>query len=663
MFWDSFHNSSNLEALCSNDGDIVAVLNETELLQEIKAANSNVISFFKNKVNMDKMISFINGSGTSDASLSSIASEIFVLEQPEICRGLLEVHENMTTLCKPVITGELVKEKTTVVESEDKEDDSDSEKGKDGSGSDDDGDTLDISVNLTFKDTVSNVAKVLLALVNLDSQETVPLLHAMPGLLGGLCPHFTLPPVNALLSKLANLSDTAEGAENLDWLVSGGLLDELLGAFTEEYSLMHHSAASDMLLSLMRLRGSQYVQNPGAPPPIDDIPPAKSPGAKIGVILKEKYADLLVSRVTTKSKTGLMSVVDVLVEVLRRAESTRTLSLSGEPMPSTNVPTIILSFIPRLPLLIAALDQSPISIVDRGCVGIRRAKILELFSSLLATDYDIIDEAFADLRVVTKALDLFFEFPWNNILHNAVVKIVTTALKGNSSVLRNKVVRDAQLTRRLLTAVAIDEKLSCGMPGKRTGYMGHITLLANEVDKASELYDDVKEAVTGDEEWTAYTETHLKQMNHLLSTPLAGEEPQILLNESDDDDLSIPVSFSDLSRYQEALDDALNSLATNTFYATGVNSIPISSDFEDELGFEDDDEWANITAKANALATEDDDDDEELDSEVVTTPLNDPRSKYFGTPRPEGEDEEPCPPPDMNEIHSSDSDDEEQTLH
>ena len=41
---DSFHNSSNLEALCSNDGDIVAVLNETELLQEIKAANSNVIS-------------------------------------------------------------------------------------------------------------------------------------------------------------------------------------------------------------------------------------------------------------------------------------------------------------------------------------------------------------------------------------------------------------------------------------------------------------------------------------------------------------------------------------------------------------------------------------------------------------------------------------------
>mgnify|MGYP003571719733 CR=1 FL=1 len=107
------------------------------------------------------------------SSLSSIASEIFVLEQPEICRGLLEVHENMTTLCKPVITGELVKEKTTVVESEDKEDDSDSEKGKDGSGSDDDGDTLDISVNLTFKDTVSNVAKVLLALVNLDSQEVI----------------------------------------------------------------------------------------------------------------------------------------------------------------------------------------------------------------------------------------------------------------------------------------------------------------------------------------------------------------------------------------------------------------------------------------------------------------------------------------------------------
>ena len=106
--------------------------------------------------------------------------------------------------------------------------------------------------------------------------------------------------------------------------------------------------------------------------------------------------------------------------------------------------------------------------------------------------------------------------------------------------------------------------------------MGHITLLANEVDKASELYDDVKEAVTGDEvgvrfdivivifylydmivilhimhisyqycivsniylnvcmcvcflltqqEWTAYTETHLKQMNHLLSTPLGRPPP------------------------------------------------------------------------------------------------------------------------------------------
>ncbi|KAK4704808.1 hypothetical protein P7C70_g1404, partial [Phenoliferia sp. Uapishka_3] len=125
--------------------------------------------------------------------------------------------------------------------------------------------------------------------------------------------------------------------------------------------------------------------------------------------------------------------------------------------------------------------------------------------------------------------DLFFAFPWNNFLHNVVFDILQQIFHGRI---------DRALDRQLALSVFLDGKLidrilegqvlnDAGIRAHklRQGYMGHMTLVAEEVVKLFEHYPTEIHAVVAPHipaAWDHYVATTLRETRERDLSPLGG---------------------------------------------------------------------------------------------------------------------------------------------
>jgi len=140
--------------------------------------------------------------------------------------------------------------------------------------------------------------------------------------------------------------------------------------------------------------------------------------------------------------------------------------------------------------------------------------------------------------------DFFFRFPWNNFLHNVVYDVVQQVFNGtlergyNRTLALNlfsesgctQLTSRHNITERILTGQKTSD-LSQQQKGMRLGYMGHLTLIAEEVCKFAErhapelLGDQVMECVMR-EEWVHYVEGTLTETRDKDNAVLGGVRPQ-----------------------------------------------------------------------------------------------------------------------------------------
>lgn len=141
---------------------------------------------------------------------------------------------------------------------------------------------------------------------------------------------------------------------------------------------------------------------------------------------------------------------------------------------------------------------------------------------------------FIEHRVVPTILELFFRFPWNNFLHNVVYDVVQQVFNGPMDRGYNRV-----LAIDVFVQGAICDKIVQGQrrseeavasKGVRLGYMGHLTLIAEEVVKFVERFPPrtisplIEERVT-DEAWVTYVDTTLAETRARDSAILGGVRP------------------------------------------------------------------------------------------------------------------------------------------
>ncbi|KAG9755558.1 SAPS-domain-containing protein, partial [Aureobasidium melanogenum] len=156
---------------------------------------------------------------------------------------------------------------------------------------------------------------------------------------------------------------------------------------------------------------------------------------------------------------------------------------------------------------------------------------------------DLLKIMFVEHQVVPTILDFFFRFPWNNFLHNVVYDVVQQVFNGSFERGYNRTLAidlfchsgcadltsQADITQRILDGqVASDNAQK--EKGMRLGYMGHLTLIAEEVLKLQDrqppeiLGEQIMERITRDE-WIQYLETTLSETRDRDNAVLGGVKP------------------------------------------------------------------------------------------------------------------------------------------
>ncbi|KAI0444035.1 SAPS-domain-containing protein [Xylaria telfairii] len=152
---------------------------------------------------------------------------------------------------------------------------------------------------------------------------------------------------------------------------------------------------------------------------------------------------------------------------------------------------------------------------------------------------DFLKMQFVGNNVVPTILSFFFRYPWNNFLHNVVYDIVQQVFngpmdRGFNPTLAISLFEAADITNAIINGQTSSEK-SQAQSRTRMGFMGHLTLIAEEVVKFTErnppelLSDLVLDRVMS-QDWINYVEGALAETRERDNAILGGVRPEVALS-------------------------------------------------------------------------------------------------------------------------------------
>ncbi|XP_019861189.1 PREDICTED: serine/threonine-protein phosphatase 6 regulatory subunit 3-like [Amphimedon queenslandica] len=167
---------------------------------------------------------------------------------------------------------------------------------------------------------------------------------------------------------------------------------------------------------------------------------------------------------------------------------------------------IITNIVPCVKLFHNLLNRKPqcetmvttVGVLDPP-LGNMRLQVVRLFSALLYSHDTRIQKEIILNSTLTVLLDLFFQYPWNNFLHTQVESCIIAGLASvspvtmemdngtgqpnNTTTLRQHLLSDSKLVQRLLDGARTNQELigSSEIDGTRLGFMGHLVRMANQI--------------------------------------------------------------------------------------------------------------------------------------------------------------------------------------
>lgn len=132
--------------------------------------------------------------------------------------------------------------------------------------------------------------------------------------------------------------------------------------------------------------------------------------------------------------------------------------------------------------------------------------------------------------------DFFFRFPWNNFLHNVVYDVVQQVFNGQMDRGFNRglaidLFETGRITERIIEGQKESDKVQAET-NMRLGYMGHLTLIAEEVVKFTERHPPelISKSVLDkvmSKSWIEYVEQTLAETRERDNAILGGVRPDI----------------------------------------------------------------------------------------------------------------------------------------
>ena len=147
-------------------------------------------------------------------------------------------------------------------------------------------------------------------------------------------------------------------------------------------------------------------------------------------------------------------------------------------------------------------------------LGETRLKIIEFLSALYHISFPPIERELIRHNVLSVMFDLFFQYEFNNILHNMVLKNVSFILAGESTDLKRTLFRDVKIIERIVEANKKNEKSRV-----RKGYMGHLIIISNSIITTAQSQTLVADLINelNLTEWNEFVNNSLAERNALES--------------------------------------------------------------------------------------------------------------------------------------------------
>lgn len=259
--------------------------------------------------------------------------------------------------------------------------------------------------------------------------------------------------------------------------------------------------------------------------------------------------------------------------------------------------------IDRLVALLEAVDadrQLPTSYgLLRPPVGLARLKAVELLAALLHSGDEAAECAVMSTRGVQRSMQLFLQFPFNNVLHRHVATLVTAVDQGSAR-LAEFLVKDCGLLGWL--ADAPTEIVPLRRPGDtrseeerkplRAGYVGHITQISNcLIQLANDGQQQLRTAMDTEERWQQFVKERLEPRN---------AEENVFAWKCGRPTVHEPVVDSEADMFQTDLD--FGSMESEAFTRDVYQRYGVFASHEDEEVDNEQPQWAMELASAASAA-------------------------------------------------------------
>ncbi|XP_067830637.1 serine/threonine-protein phosphatase 6 regulatory subunit 3-like isoform X2 [Heptranchias perlo] len=577
MFWKfDLHTTSHIDTLLEReDVTLFELMDEEDVLQECKANNRKLVEFLTRPHNMEALVTCITLEPSDDVDekvrykYPNISCEVLTADVTQVNDALGE-DESLLSRLYAFLQND----------------------------------------NVLNPLLASFFSKVMGILINRKSEQIVDFLRKKDDFVGLLLKHIGTSAIMDLLLRLLTCVEQPQLRQDvLNWLNEEKIIQRLIEMIHRSKDEDQHSNASQSLCDIIRLSREQMIQ-------IQDSP---EPDQLLATLEKQETIEQLLSNMFEgeKDESVIVNGIQVLLTLLETRRPRSDLggmgglfcNLDGQldlcppgmdhacSQVSTGTLLAIKLRLRDFHQLLLDPPKKSKMVTTWGTLdpplGNTRVHVVKLVTSVLQVNNSNVNQELMELNTLDILLDLYFKYVWNNFLHLQVELCISTAL-GNppaedstetnvenhtennaESIRENPLIKHlfqkCQLMHRVVSAWEENDKVQ-SEGGRRKGYMGHLTRIANAMAQNSEngpnhstIAQLIKELPDEDRErWDKFVLGSLSDMNKKNTIDLVNMRNLHSSSDDDENDLK-EFSFPQEAVLQQAFSDYQIQQMTSTF--------------------------------------------------------------------------------------------------
>ncbi|KAI5058572.1 hypothetical protein GOP47_0026742 [Adiantum capillus-veneris] len=480
MFWrmPGLSTASPVETLLDRDGfTLQELLDEDELIQECKSLNTRLINFLRGKSQIQQLVKYIVEEPPEESDTKRVFKFPFIACEVFTC----EIEVILKTMA-------------------------------------DDEQIMDLLFSFLDPDhshgalLAGYFSKVVICLLMRKTTAIMRYLQARKEILKKLVDLISITSIMEVLIRLVGADDTMHlfHEDSTHWLADTDLLEMLMDKLSPPNSSEAHANAADTLSVVSRLSQSDLATKISSPSVI----------ARLFHLALEEH----------DSRSTLVHCLGVCISILEPKRyilvGMGRLQQIPDSQVTANLETIdgmLQRLGDLLKLLEVQADEKTLPTTYGELhppLGAYRLKIVEFLAVLIRANSEAARQELVRLGAIQLILKLFFDYPFNNLLHHHVENIVASCIESNSKLLIDHLLVDCDLVARLLQVDANPFVVSSNnqptitsshKDPPRVGNLGHLTRIANRLVSDSDIRAHLQE----NPEWVRWQAEVLQSRNSI----------------------------------------------------------------------------------------------------------------------------------------------------